>query len=247
MQILDRLFGRKKPQGPPADDELRRMVARVYGLYPRLRHAHDHEDRLQSAVAISLAHLRELVAAFPAAHSASPQSWSTDPCIRAFFASAQDIPDAIGRSRDLRAAFARSPDSAEIDAVLGMDMEERQTLGASHEGGITRMDVPQTTVSFSDHQFRICASSVPALQDEIVARMVDQLGIEALAMIAEEGDRRDTLQRERALLTTRMRILERQGAGMRSMAGGSQADPAERARLEAQMDENSQELRGLGS
>ncbi|MEJ8850870.1 hypothetical protein [Variovorax rhizosphaerae] len=247
MQILERLFGRKKARGAPADDELGRMVARVYGLYPRLRHAHDHDARLHSAVAKSLAYLRDRVAAFPLVRAVSPQAWATDPCIRAFFASAQDIPDAIGRSRDLRASFARSPGDAEVHAVLGMDMQERQVLGASHEGGVTRTEVPQTTVSFSDHQFRICGSSVDALRDEIVARMMDQLGIEALAMIAEEGDRRDALKKERALLMTRLKILERQDAGMRSMAGGSQADPADRARLEAEMDENSQELRSLGS
>ncbi|MEJ8857300.1 hypothetical protein WKW79_22180 [Variovorax robiniae] len=248
MQILDRLFGRKKPEPTPADDELDRMVARVHGMYPRLRHAHDHDERLRSAMARSLAHLRKLVADFPSVRAVTVQDWGTDPYVRAFFAAANDIPDAIGRSRDLRAFFTQTPDVFEAHAVLGMDLVERQVLGASHEGGVTRMDVPQTTVSFTDHQFRICGGSVIALRDEIVARLVDQLGIEALATISAEGERRDELQRERALLTTRLRILERQGAGMRSMAGGgSRADPGELARLQTEMDENSQELRSLGS
>jgi len=203
---------------------------------------------LRSTLAKSLVYLRDLVAAFPPPRAASPQSWATDPYIRAFFATASDVAATFAWSRDLADFFERAPGLNEAYAVLGMEMIEHRTLGASQEGGITRSDVPRTTLSFSDQQIRICGSSVSALREEIAGRMVDQLAVEALAQIAADCSRRDELGRERALLSTRLRILERQGMGMSSLTGGdTQPNAAEAARLRQQMDENDYELRRLGS
>jgi len=72
VQIFNRLFGIKKAADAHCDDELDRMVTRVIGLNPRLRHAHEYDGRLRSAMAKSLVYLRDLVAAFPPPRAASP-------------------------------------------------------------------------------------------------------------------------------------------------------------------------------
>ena len=247
MQILSRIFRAKRTGSAHCDDELDRMVRRVLVLNPRLRHARDHDERLRSALAHSMNYLGELVAAFPPPRSVSARTWSSDPYIRAFFAKADDVGDALSRSADLHRFFEQAPALNETCAVLGMEMSERRILGVSTEGGVMRSDVPQTTLSFGDHQLRICGSTMAALRDEIVGRLVDQMSLEALALIAQEGERRDMLERERALLAARLRILQHQGTGMRSVAGGdTQGDAAQRARLGVLMDENDRDLRGLG-
>ncbi len=247
MQILSRIFRAKKTRSAHCDDELDRMVRRVLGLNPCLRYAHGHDERLRSALAHSLDYLGGLVTAFPPPRSASARSWASDPYIRAFFAKADDVGVALSRSADLHRFFEKTPGLNETFAVLGMEMNERRTLGVSNEGGLTRSDVPQTTLSFGDHQLRICGSTMTALRDEIAGRLIDQLALEALALIAQEGERRDMLERERALLAARLRILQHQGTGMRSVAGGDmQDDSAARARLGVLMDENNRDLRGLG-
>lgn len=223
------------------------MVRRVLRLNPRLRYAHGHDERLRSALAHSLDYLSGLLADFPPPRSLSARNWASDPYIRAFFAKNDDVGCALSRSADLHHFFEQASGLNEACAVLGMEMTERPTLGVSHEGGVTRTDVPQTTLSFGDHQLRICGSTMAALRDEMVGRLVDQMAVEALALIAQEGERRDMLERERALLAARLRILQRQGTGMRSVAGGdTQGDAGERARLGALMDENDRDLRGLG-
>jgi hypothetical protein len=112
---------------------------------------------------------------------------------------------------------------------------------------VTRSDVAQTTLGFDDHQLRICGSTMSAVRDEIVGRLIDQMALEALAMIAQEGAQRDMLERERALLATRLKILQRQGTGMQSVAGGDTGcSVGERARLGVLMAENDHKLRGLG-
>ena len=74
------------------------------------------------------------------------------------------------------------------------------------------------------------------LRQELEWRIVDQLGLEGLAQVAADQSRRDMLEEERALLMTRLRLLERQGTGMRAAFGGDTAvDPLELTRLQAQL------------
>ncbi len=248
MGLIARLFGEKGDRDAPRDEDVDRMVERVIALSPRLRMARGHEARLQSAIAKAAQHLRELVAAVPAPRVLNPASWASDPYIRAFFGSADDIGPALSRSMELCSLLDREQGLREGFAVLGMVMSERRTLGVAQEGGVTRSDVPQTTVSFSDHQIRICGPEDAGLRREIVFRMIDQLAIEALSRIAADSSRRDELEQERALLATRLRLIERQGTGMRSVLGGhALGDASEAARLRAQMEENDGELKSLGS
>lgn len=246
MGIIGRLFG-GKGKHPPRDEEVERMVARVIGLSPRLRLAQGHEARLRSAIAQAADHLRELVASFPSPRPLSPASWAADSQIRAFFGAADDVAPALGRSTELYSFFEQQPGLHEAYAVLGMAMNERRTLGVAQEGDVMRSDVAQTTLSFSDHQIRICAPSDAELRQEIGRRMVDQLAIEGLARIAADTSRRDVLEQERALVAARLRLLGRQGVGMQSVLGGAgEVDTGELARLRAQMEQNDNDLKSLG-
>lgn len=245
MGFLGRLF---HPGQDEADARrIAETVERVMKLHPHLRLARRYEARLAPAAATALRYMDALAASLPAAREASAAAWARDPYIHAFFVAPGDVPRAISRSADLRAHFERCPDAPEAFAVLGMEMTERHTLGVGLEGGSVRRDVPQTTVSFSDHQVRLCGRSDAALRTEIVERLLDQLALEGLAHIGEDASRRDMLERERALLATRLQLLERQGAGIGAMLG-SEAAPGsdELARLQEQVDENERNLAALG-
>jgi hypothetical protein len=93
----------------------------------------------------------------------------------------------------------------------------------------------------------MCGRSDTELKVEIVQRLLDQLGLEAMARIAADSSRRDLLERERALLKTRLMLLERQGAGISAVLGsGATPESGELARLQAQIDENELGLADLG-
>lgn len=222
-------------------------IDRVMALHPQLQLARQYRKRLAPAIGTSLAYLRGVVEAVPAAREASAAAWATDPYMHAYFAAPDEVASTLSRSADLRAWFDGNGDLAEAYAVLGMEMTERHILGARQEGENLRRDVPQTTVSFSDHQVRMCGRSDADLRSEIVARLLDQLALEGLARTAEDKSRRTALEKQRALLQTRLKLLERQGRGIRSVIGGDVAqDLAELERLEAQVDENAQNLASLG-
>ncbi|NUA28640.1 hypothetical protein [Cupriavidus basilensis] len=227
--------------------EVAELTERVLGLSPRLRLVPRYEKRLGPKVGIALDYARDLIASLPAPREASVAAWDSDPYIHAFFGAAHDVELAFSRSSDLREFFEAAAHAQEAYAVLGMAMTERRTLGVALQGDVMRVDVPQTTISFSDHQVRICARTDSALREEIARRMLDQLALQGLANIAADRTRRDVLERELGLLKTRLRLLERQGAGMRSvLCGEGETDLGERARLREQIEQNGRELGELG-
>ncbi|CAG9172300.1 hypothetical protein LMG23992_02185 [Cupriavidus laharis] len=228
------------------DQELVALTARVTALNPRLRLVSHYEKRLAPRLATALEAIRATVSALPAPREASEAAWASDPHIHAYFGTPADVARAFSRSPDLREFFDRTPLAEHAYAVLGMAMNERRTLGVGLEGGVMRSDVPQTLVSFSDYQLRICAESDAELRAEIVLRMLDQLAIEAVAQFAAGKGRRDTLERELALLRAQLKLYERQGMGLRSMVGGETADPAAVQAVRDEIAHNDSELAALG-
>jgi hypothetical protein len=247
MGILSWLLNTDKPADSQNKQKIDAIVEGIMRLNPHLRLARRYQARLAPAVATSLEYVGTLVDSIPAAREASAAVWSADPYIHAFFVSADDVPKVISRSAELREFFERHADVREVHAVLGMEMTERHILGVGMEGDILRRDVPQTTVSFGDHQVRMCGRTHEELRAEIVQRLLDQLAIAGMERIAADEERRDQLERERALMKTRLQLLERQGNGIRVVLGSDAATEAgELQRLAAQLEENERNIASLG-
>jgi hypothetical protein len=247
-------FLRRLVRGPRGHDEGERprvqgALERIVALNPHLRMARRYQARLEPAIAAAIKYLDGIAAAAGAPREASARAWAVDPYIHAFFAAPTDIAPALSRSNDLRAFFEQNPDAGEAYGVLGMAMLEKRILGVALEGETMRRDVVQETLSFSDHQVRICGRTEAGLREEIVRRLVEQLGLEGLARAVADRGRRGALEQERALLGTRMQLLERQGVGVRAMLGG-EGDVAggsdELERLRQQIADNEAAVAGLG-
>jgi hypothetical protein len=225
-------------------------VDRIVALSPQLKMVRQYQSRLEPAVAAAIRYVDGLTSGPAQAREATAQAWPVDPYIHAFFAAPTDIAPALSRSGELRAFFEQNPDAEEAYGVLGMAMTEKRILGVALEGETMRRDVVQETLSFSDHQVRICARTEAELREEVVRRMVEQLGLEGLARAAADRDRRGALEQERALLKTRLLLLERQGVGVRAMLGegGEEGAPSsdELERLHQQVADNEVSLAGLG-
>ncbi|MBB5461050.1 hypothetical protein [Paraburkholderia sp. Cpub6] len=245
MRIFDSNFLRRRGRAP--SDQGRRTheaVARVLAMNPGLRYAPHCEERLSRALKTSLEYTDKLVASLPPACAADAHAWSSDPAIRAFFATPDDLARAFSRSDAMRDYFERQADATEGYAVLGMAMTERHVLGVAQEGGSIRHDVPQTTLCFGDHWVRICSDSEASLRAEIGRRMVDQLALEGVASLAT--NRRKLVKQSRDLLEKRVALLERQGTGMRAVLGVPPVtETDELARIQAEMKENAQALAKL--
>lgn len=248
MTVLNWLRRRGKHPEGARDAERAVLAERVTRLCPYVRLVGGYRRRLAPALAIADRYVHDVVAGLPPASLASEATWNSDPYIHAFFGTAQDVMPVFSRSPDLRDYFSNSASPAEAYCVLGMEKLERRTLGVALEGDVMRTEVPQTTVSFTDHRVSICAATEAALREEIACRMLDQFALQALAEVAGGTSRRDRIEREQALLTTRLHLLEKQGVGMRSVLGegeGAQAD--ESARLREQVAQNEAALAALSA
>jgi hypothetical protein len=243
-----RHVGGAQAPGEPDRASVAETVERIVALSPHLRMARRYEARLEPAVVTALRYVKGVVHAIPPAREASAAAWSSDPCIRTFFAAADAVAPALSRSRDLRAFFEQNPDLHEAYAVLGMAMQEKRILGAALEGETMRRDVVQETVSFSDHQVRMCGRTEAELRDEIVRRLVAQLGLQGMARYAAGQTQRDMLEHERALLRTRLQLLERKGVGVGALVGDGheEAGGEELARLQEAILENEGAIQRLG-
>jgi hypothetical protein len=234
--------------GEPDRASVAETVERIVALSPHLRMARRYEARLEPAVVTALRYVKGVVHAIPPAREASAAAWSSDPYIRAFFTAADTVAPVLSRSRDLRAFFEQNPDQPEAHAVLGMAMQEKRILGTALEGGTLRRDVVQETLSFSDHQVRMCGRSETELRDEIVRRLVAQLGLQGMARYAAQRTQRDMLEHERALLRTRLQLLERKGVGVGALVGDGheEAGGDELARLQEAILDNEGAIQRLG-
>jgi hypothetical protein len=230
--------------GREAAETLERIVQLTN---PRLKFARRYRTRLAPAVQTAMQYARELVASVPSAREASAGTWQSDPAMRAFFATAEDLARAFSRSAELRAWFDANRASSEVCAVLSMLLVERRILGVALEGGVLRRDVPQTTVSFADYRVRICGRSEPELRRDLECRIVDQLALASLATTTNDQAQRGVLEQENALLRTRLRLLQGRGAGLVALAGPSAPDGSVLARLQAELAMNEQNLRSIAS
>jgi hypothetical protein len=246
MGILDWLRGSRQEGGD--DGAASTTLERIIDLAnPRLRFARNYRKRLTPAVRTAMAYARELVAGAAPAREASRGAWQTDACIRAFFATAQDLAAVFSRSPEVRTWFWQNPAAREIYAVLSMELVERQVLGAALEGGVLRHDVRQTTVSFADHRARICGASEAELRNDLERRVVDQLALTAIASAAEDQLRRAALEQERALLRARLRLLGAKGEGLSGLGLRVNPEMGEVARIQMELAQNEANLRSLAA
>ncbi|WP_235012108.1 hypothetical protein [Caballeronia catudaia] len=227
-------------------DDVRQALGRIVSVAPQVRLASRYESRLAPVIGKTIDHVRALVAALPAPRDATPGAWSDDPYLRAKFATPDDIARVIDESHDMRGWFDDHIAADYAFAVLGATLVERQVLVAALEGGAMRSDVARTAVGFDDKRMRFCNETDEALRHDLVQRIVEQFALEAMSRVAEKEARRDALQEYRALLSARMQMLGRRGAGMSSLIAS--ADLAgDATRLQRDFEENEARLSALGS
>lgn len=246
MGILDFLSARTV--AAPDPEHVADTVRRILDLHPQLRLLRYCEVRLAPPVRSCLAYLAELIGSLPPPREASAAAWSGDPWIHAFFGAPDEVARVVSRSCEVREWFARHPGADEVHAVLGMELHERHALGVAREGDMVRREAPQTSLSFTDHQLPLCTCDEAQLKEEVRGRLLDQLALEALAQIDVDRMRRDRLTEERALLQTRMRLLQLRSSGMYDICGGAPKDSgAEMEKLRFALAINAGELERCGA
>lgn len=214
---------------------------------PKLRIISNWQKRVSPSVGNAIRFMQGLVPIFPAARPLSQKSWAGDPALRAFFVTPKDIENLLARSDPLRAIFEKHPEIDEACLVLGMAISEQKTFGMAVRGDTIQRDVAQNVVCFSDHKTRLCAPDEAALRRVIGIEIFEYLISRALTEIGAERVERQELQANRALIRTRLKLLQQHGPGLGAMLGDDPAAASDQARLEAELLENERQLAEKGA
>ena len=220
------LFGRQQQVRPDQDQQLIAELtdAIVDTVEPKVRAQRRYREKLEPCVRATIAYLREVGRTPLQPLVLERARWGSDPCLNAFFASADDIPAFLGRSKELRAFFegASHAGAGEAFALLGMRRDEKTVLAPRLENGVMTEEVAQTTVSFSGHRLVAPSATEQEARLEVGRRIMLRLAQVALGRILEIDRKGVQAEQQKAWLTTRLRFLKLAQDGMEGIVD----DPA---------------------
>ncbi len=234
MGLFSSFFGGNKTDPPDSAEEaaIRDAIEQlVEDTDPRIRLISRYQKKLRPGVEVALKHARDIVARIPGPIALDTETWRMDPLVNAAFARADEIPDMVSRSQEVREFFQRGAGRQlqECFALFGVQRQERKILGKELVGEIIQNDVVQTTVSFTNYRLIAPAPTEADLRHEIERRAFHHLAEEAIDQVTKALSRKKGLEEQRALLRFKLKLLGWQHRGLGSLI---EAEPQTTQNLE---------------
>ncbi len=236
LQFLSSLFKSAPDQSGGLDDALieKAIERAVAGTDQRVRALRDYQKLLRDPVEKAVAHVITLVDSLPSPVSISPQAFSEDSRIRAFFVSTEHLGKTIGGFNSVRdilsVATVLPPD--DIYGLMTMAKVERKVFGMELEGDNLRRDVLQVSVNFSNHRFLGATDNELDTRRELKIKAFDFLLQKALERITGERSKRLELDRQRRLLQQKLDAMKAGQWGLGEMLDDSESPRPSHAKLE---------------
>jgi hypothetical protein len=244
LRLLQSIFGTEK-KGPYTEELVKQAIERVVDATdPSLRAVSGYRKKLRPAVVSSIDHVIALVDGQPPPVPLRLGGYTDDRLMKRFFISADDMRKILAGDRSLAEFLAAVGDAAnDVHTMLAMEKEERVIFGAALSGDIVIRDVPQVTVSFDAHRFLDPSGDVKEYSFQLKKRAFDHLTGLALKRLSGVKSERKDLERWRALLQSKLNLLERGGWGFK---GSTDADMPDIATVEAQLGQIEAQLQEVG-
>ena len=234
LRLFANLFGCTDDVGTNlSETQIKAAIERaVDGTDPRLRIVSGYAKRLREPVIHAVRQAIELVARLPAPIVADRRALNDHPVFSALFYSEENLEQILSRDLALKEFRAAHPSSAEpVTALSVARRNEKHGFGIVQVGDQARSDVARTTVSFSEHRLLGPAASEGETRRLLTGRAFDYVLSVALRKLTEQSQERDVLTRRRALLRSKLAILQRCGGFSRHT--GEQEQVQLQSRLEA--------------
>lgn len=220
MNWFQTLFSSAHEVSDPRIDQVIEQAINV--VDPRLRALPAYRQRLRPAAQAAWQHVCTMTRNMPEPLLVSRERWSTDPMLRAIFATPDEIDTLFSTSADLRAwsSSLAARQSGWVTALLVVEREEHKRLGVSHDGDNAVHDVQQISVDFHDHRIVCPSTSMQELRQHVKQRTLNELYLRALDDIHAIQVERERLEQQRQMLQTRLRLVQGQGATLDQMLKG---------------------------
>ena len=192
----------------------------VDGTDPRLRAVRHYRRKLRLPVERMIEYVMAQIAVLPPPIEAGRRGFTTDPHLRALFASPEQLLETLSFSPALRDYRQRIKGSlpTELYAALRAERIERNTLGMALYGDQLQRDVPQVTVLFRDPRMAFPHPSEAETRQELMDHAFDYLIEIALHRLVSLRTRRQELEkRQQRLLQDKAGVLRSARIGLESL------------------------------
>ena len=200
--------------------ELYDAIERVVdGIEPTMRYFPGYKKILKNSVATSLAYISHLVDTIPGPLIINSKTFATDPQVKSYFSTIDNIQTIFSNSMELREFFVAADNSKQDEAyaLLCMEETEKTVLGMELNDGIIHREVLQTALSFSDHKILSPATNEDDVRKGIKQCIFDGLITHALQQILEIKQQIHDLDTQRSKLNSRLKKRQSQGGELNNL------------------------------
>jgi hypothetical protein len=173
---------------------------------PRIREVRGYREKLGSAVEEAMQFADALVEGLPGPIEVGRGTWATDPYVRAFFASVDEMWEVLRLDHEIEAFFKGQP-VRECYALLTMRRREQTVFGTEQVGEIIRRDVAQTAVSFVDYRIVSPCGTEAETRAALKARTLSVLSEYAHETIRFLREQRDELRAQKEVVKAKLKVL----------------------------------------
>jgi hypothetical protein len=213
----------------------------VDGTDPRVRIISGYAKVLRESVIHAIEHVMGLVDGFPQPVAAGKNALTDNPAFAALFYSEARMEQIIERDAALREFRAANHLTTEpITALLVAQKTEKHGFGHAEVSGQVLSDVPRTTVGFDQHRLLEPAIDEQETRRLLMRRAFDHLLSIALSHITERKEERENLSSRKALLHSKLAIIQR-GGGFAQHTGA-----LDQTQLQTRLEEIDVQLSELG-
>ena len=247
LRILKAVFGgsdESTPDGIPDALIAAATEKAIDGTDPRLRLVSGYKRKMRKSIVDAIVFVREASDAFAPPLELSRQSYANDPQVHALFGSADQLPEVLVASAEVRRFFAAVGNATVTEVYAGMRMRRsaKTVVAPKMRGDMVQMEELQTVVNFSEHEMVMPAVSEEALRRQLKERIFMALVESALLRIGSIKSQKLDLETQRTLLRSKLRHLRARGLGMEPFAGGDAPTESGIAGVERQLAETDRQL-----
>ena len=242
LNLFGNLFGRADEGHSDLPEQLvKKLIERTMdGTDPRLRIVSGYAKTLRKPVIHAAEHVIGLMDSLPQPLLLDPHDLHASPALAAMLYSESQARQFLSRDPALVDYRQSHPAGAPTIALLVVQRSEKHVFGTAQVGEHTLKDVPKTTVSFSEHHLLEPASTEDDCRRGLKRRAFDHLLAVALARLSERKETREDLGKRRALLRSKLDVLQRGGGFAKPTAGD------DRVKLQARLAEIEEQLAAQG-
>lgn len=251
FHFISSLFSPSADRVPGLDNELIEAASDrvIMGTDKRLQALGSYRRQLREPVTKALVHVINLIDALPEPVEISRRTFSSDPRLRAFFASFNHMQEKIGAAKTVEAYLKQTPvgEHSRIYGLLSMQWMEKSRLGTVLQDDRIQREVQQVSVNFLNHNFLGPSISLEEVVQNVKKRAFDFMIEIALERIIAARTRYAELEQQQILLKRKLKAMKAGNWGLEEILRPEMSGAKDFNSLEAEIESVEDELAEMGA